>query len=150
MVARLSTDRLDMVGLYGMGGDVFERFGLADPGRAALRHRSRRKRRMFTIKHIDESGDEFAIEAASYSVKRERRAGMPDLIRVMTYDTQYQDQSYSGLWAGIPPQGGLNSQTIFVMNQHGATVSKICFEEIPQSYWELAQVADVGTAAQAA
>lgn len=90
---------------------------------------------MFTIKHIDASGNEFAIEAASYAVTRERNAGKPDFIRVTTYDTQYQGNDYTGLWAGVPAHGGPGSQCIFVMNQHGSTVSKVHFEDAPADYW---------------
>jgi hypothetical protein len=92
---------------------------------------------MFTIKHIDEKGDQFVMEAMSYAVTREHGpdGNGPVLIRIMTYDTQHQDGNYSGLWVGIPPQNGLMMQTIYVMNQHGATVDKIGFDTIPVDYW---------------
>jgi hypothetical protein len=89
---------------------------------------------MFTIKHIDENGNEFAIEATSYAITRERRANAPDFIRILTYDTPHQSNDYTGLWAGIPPQGGLASQTIFVMNRYGSTVTKIGFDATPADY----------------
>lgn len=90
---------------------------------------------MFTIKHIDADGNEFAIEAASYEIKRERHDGKPVLLRLMTYDTLYRDGNYSGFWVGVATQGTPASQCIYVMNQHGATIATMTFDAVPDDYW---------------
>lgn len=77
---------------------------------------------MFTVKHIDADGNEFAIECRSYEVTK----GKDGCTRIMTYDTPYRTPNeYTGLWAGKPvdfaPIGGLWS--IYIMNRFGSTVS---------------------------
>lgn len=89
---------------------------------------------MFTIKHIDEVGNEFAMQAQSYTVRQEQVvAGGEPFMRFQSYDTPYADVNYTGLWTGI--KNPLGAQQIFVMNQHGATVAKINFDSLPSDYF---------------
>ena len=92
---------------------------------------------MFTIKHVDSRGNEFAIEAKSYEVQFDHQA---DLVRIMTYDTAYRDGCYTGLWAGTPhDHAGPDTDTIYVMNRAGATVARhhfmpvVCSENSPSA-----------------
>lgn len=94
---------------------------------------------MFTIKHIDGTGGEFAIEAESYSIEFERNEGKSDLIRFLAYDAPYREQNYKAFWVGVRETGGnprsLDSQSIYVMNRYGATVASVHFEGVPSDYW---------------
>lgn len=77
---------------------------------------------MFTVKHIDADGNEFALECRCYDVTR----GAQGETRIMTYDTAYRDPNeYTGLWCGkrvdFAPIGGL--WTIYVMNRFGSTIA---------------------------
>ena len=82
---------------------------------------------MFTIKHVDSHFNEFAMEAESYSVDLGRHP-MHELgyepMRIMTYDSKWRDNNYTGLWVGDhcdykTPE----TDTIYVMNRNGATVA---------------------------
>lgn len=94
---------------------------------------------MFTVKVIDPDGDEFVMQAESYSLKREVVEGRPDFIRFFTYDTKHQSSDYSGLWAGLRVPGlvlyGADYSIIYVMNENGATVDKIALGAVPADYW---------------
>jgi len=87
---------------------------------------------MFTVKHIGRDGNEFAIEAESYEIQHDRQEG---IIRVMTYDSKARDGNYTGLWAGVPRGDTIPENTLYIMNQAGATVSTICFNNIPENHW---------------
>lgn len=89
---------------------------------------------MFTIKHVDPQGNEFAIEAESYEVHWDNQA---DLVRVMTYDTKHRDGDYTGLWVGIPARGaGPDKHTVYVMNRYGSTVTAVHFIEPAKDHFE--------------
>lgn len=89
---------------------------------------------MFTIKHVDPEGNEFAIEAESYEIQWDREN---DLVRVMTYDLKYKDGNYTGLWVGVPPRGtpSLSVHRVFIMNRYGSTVSTIYYNDIPPDHF---------------
>lgn len=81
---------------------------------------------MFTIKHVDALGNEFAIEAKSYEVQFDRPA---NLVRIMSYDTAYRDGNYTGLWVGSPRDHGLpDADTVYIMNRAGATIARHHFD----------------------
>lgn len=74
---------------------------------------------MFTIKHVDSSFNEFAIEAESFEARLD-----PDCFRFMAYDQKYRDGAYTGLWAGEAHDYKTpDTDTIYVMNSKGATVA---------------------------
>ena len=81
---------------------------------------------MFTVKHIDNLGNEFAIEAASYEVAFDHPA---NLVRIMTYDQPYRNGNYTGLWAGVPhDHRGPDTESVYVMNSKGATIAQHHFK----------------------
>ena len=102
---------------------------------------------MFTIKHIDQYGGEFAIEATSYSVVREHVDGKKSLVRLLAYDTPYRTDDYIGLWVGVEAKDSLPTNSIFIMNRHGSTIAHVSYDEMPDDYW--AQVAAEPVLAQA-
>lgn len=80
---------------------------------------------MFTIKHVDLDGNEFAIEAESYEIQWDHQA---EMVRLMSYDQKYRDANYTGLWAGRPARGNeLSHDTVFVMNRYGSTITSLHF-----------------------
>ena len=92
---------------------------------------------MFTIKHVDPQGNEFAIEAESYSVQWDREA---DLVRVMSYNDKVRDaHNYADLWVGVPARpsncNGLEKHTVYVMNRYGSTVSTTHYVDIPPGHF---------------
>ena len=97
---------------------------------------------MFTIKHVDSLGNEFAIEAESYEVAFEHQS---NFVRIVTYDNKFRDGCYTGLWAGIPhDNGGPDVETIYVMNSRGSTIATHHFkaEELTaQASAQMAQAA---------
>ena len=81
---------------------------------------------MFTVKHVDHLGNEFAIEAASYEVAFDHPA---NLVRIMTYDQAFRDGNYTGLWAGVPhDHRGPDTDSVYVMNGHGSTIAQHHFK----------------------
>ena len=100
---------------------------------------------MFTIKHIDPNGNEFAIEAESYEVQWDRDC---DLVRVMTYDAKHRDGNYTGLWAGVPARSsncaGIDDKhTVYVMNRYGSTISTVHFVDTPPDHYGIQQSDDL-------
>ena len=78
---------------------------------------------MFTVKHVDSKGNEFAIEAKSFEVTTDG-----GLFRLMTYDEPYRGGSYKGLWVGKGHEIGLpETDAIYVMNRFGSTIAKYHF-----------------------
>ena len=84
---------------------------------------------MFTIKHIDESGREFAMACASYSVEplEPVRCSSEQRIAVKAYDTPYMQDEYSMLWVGERTSRRPDSSELHIMNRYGATVASHYF-----------------------
>lgn len=87
---------------------------------------------MFTVKHIDRDGSEFAIEAESYEIRHDRKDG---IVRILTYDNKHRDGNYTGFWVGVPCGMSLPENTIYIMNRTGSTIATAHFNEVPADHW---------------
>ena len=81
---------------------------------------------MFTVKHIDQNGNEFVMECASFSVAKDEQG----LTRLTTYDTPHRSGDYSGLWAGEAVSSyPMAAWHVFIMNRFGATIGDYHFND---------------------
>lgn len=78
---------------------------------------------MFTIKHIDNHGVEFLVQAKRFVVERR-----PDgFMQYLAFDEVRHD--YIASWCGDNRGDSLFDQTIFVMNDKGSTVAVHSFNK---------------------
>jgi len=78
---------------------------------------------MFTIKHVDASGDEFFIQAKRF-LRQRRGDGF------MQYLAYHDDPAaYDTTFCGDETPGTLHTQALYVMNEQGRTVQSYHFNE---------------------
>lgn len=82
---------------------------------------------MLTIKHIDENGMETLVECHQF-VREFRKDGYSQFL---AYGEKPLPNDYIATWCGDENSTDKlrNSQTIYVMNRHGATVSIYSFKQ---------------------
>lgn len=90
---------------------------------------------MFTIKHIDPRGMEFAVECVSYAV--EPVADCPGDVRIMGFDDNHMSANHVGFWYGRRTGRTLGVNEIHIMNRFGATVASHYFDDYTPSQTEV-------------
>jgi hypothetical protein len=86
---------------------------------------------MFTVKHITGSGEEFAMECASYAIEPldPLLSSNEQRFRLLTFDTPYRQQEHTMIWTGRKCARYPDAEVIHIMNRFGATVASHYFEQ---------------------